>query len=287
MNSTQINQVKALIDQYPTLDIASLMAKQFSNEARLDEVKIGEYTAKEFLSYSNKVFNQFQEELKQTYIKALPFQYNFNNEYGNGNLNQDLNQYISHITNGNFPASVIHLNRLIHYQALNGFWEKSKRKYFRASEIAISEEKEKIDLAAKHLLNVSEDLSRFISQSQEEKDKLVNLTKTKTKELNEIESMLNSARQNKKEIENIQTQIISSLEKAKVQLENTQSQKEASKELLDRLTGNNDELAGAIKESYEKFEKTRRYLCNLKANLKNNLNSSKAKKIFLMKGYST
>ncbi len=85
MNQNQRNQLQTHLDQYFQFDIAKLISASYPNVDE-NQVAIGEFTPKEFLSLSNKVFNQFREELKGPYFKALPFQYQFQNEYGGADL---------------------------------------------------------------------------------------------------------------------------------------------------------------------------------------------------------
>jgi hypothetical protein len=195
MNQNQINQVKGHIEEFTSIDLANYIAKEFGDNADLMNIKIGEYTAKEYFSTVNKVFGQFSEEIDSPYAKTLPFQYHFQNEYGAGNLHQDLANLLAQIKAKNFPASIPQLNKLAHYQAINGFWEKSKRKYFRSSEASVKEDQQRIEIVSKHMLQVSERLTNLIEQIAEEKEGVNLFLKTKNSELSEIESLLNAALQ--------------------------------------------------------------------------------------------
>ena len=61
MNKAQIDQVKIHIEAYYALGLSNILAQQHSHISDLSNVQIGEYTAQEFLSVSNKVFTQFKE----------------------------------------------------------------------------------------------------------------------------------------------------------------------------------------------------------------------------------
>ena len=137
MNQSQINQVKGHLEAFSALDVGKMVASKFGDDVDLSGVLVGDYSAKEYVSAVRKVFAQFREEIDSVYAKAMPFQYHFQNEYGNGNLHQDFANLLNQINAKNFPASIPQLNKLIHYQAINGFWQKSKRKYFRTSEISV------------------------------------------------------------------------------------------------------------------------------------------------------
>nr|WP_283626454.1 hypothetical protein [Alteromonas macleodii] len=206
MNAAQANEVRNLIEEYYSIDVAGLISQTYMDSPTLNEVKIGEYSVKEYSSYLNKIFGQFREELNGPYFKALPYTYNFHNEFGSSNLRNDLSAILVNIKNKTFASTVGHLNRLIHYQAVNGFWEKSKRKYFRASEASVKEEENRIALVARHLEDASNTLEKLFDSVDREKEDLSNFVNSKTKELNEIEALLESVRKHAKETNDLRTE---------------------------------------------------------------------------------
>jgi len=212
MNQNQKNQIQTQIDQYFQSELPNLIATSYPD---IDEDKavIGEYSSKEFLSISNKVFNQFKTELEGAYFKSLPFQYQFHNEYGGGDLNSDLANFNAYITSNRFPNAVQHLNRLVHYQAVNGFWEKSKRKYFRSTEDAINGEKERIGLVSKQLEIQTSTLKGLLKEIENSKSNLEQFTESKKKELSEIESLLTASRNHNNEITELHSSATSLSEK--------------------------------------------------------------------------
>ena len=143
MDQNQINQVKATLENYSSIDVEKLIAEAYKDNKDLSSVNIGDFTAIELVSTLNKAFAQLEEELDTTFAKSLPFQYDFRNEYGSGNLTNDLNQIITYIQGNQFTNIPAFLNRIIHYQAINGFWGKSKRKYFSLKEKNLFEETER------------------------------------------------------------------------------------------------------------------------------------------------
>ena len=246
MNKGQIDQVKTFIDAYMTLELPNLLVLAHSDTTDLSTVQIGEYSAKEFLSASNKVFNQFREELGTVYAKALPFQYQFHNEYGGADLNQDFSNFLANVKNINFPAAVTHLNRLIHYQAVNGFWEKSKRKYFRHSEVSVAEEKERIDLVSQHLDAVSRQLEGLLEDLEGSKSKLESFTNVKASELSEIESLLDANRNHSNEINEIHNKASATVEKINALLATADEKKDESEELISEVRKESQGLKGTI-----------------------------------------
>ena len=199
MNQGQIAQIKAHIETYFKLNMAALIGAAYP-AVDANELVIGEYSTKEFLSVSNKIFNQFKEELSETYVKALPYQYQFHNEFGSGDLHTDFANFLAYVETNRFTESLPYMARLIHYQAVNGFWEKSRRRYFRASEEALLTEKERIDLVSHQLDSATDKLSDLLVELENSKESLSNFTSIKQKELGEIESLLSAARNHGSEI---------------------------------------------------------------------------------------
>ncbi|MFY8281925.1 hypothetical protein AAEU31_00090 [Pseudoalteromonas sp. SSMSWG5] len=265
MNQAQLNQVKGHLETFTTIDLGKLVASKYGEEANLSDVNIGEYSAKEYISAVRKVLAQFREEIDSSYAKAMPFQYNFQNEYGTGNLNNDLTNLLSNINAQNFPASIPALNKLIHYQAINGFWEKSKRKYFRSSEVSVQEDKDRIDLVSKHVEASSNKLSELLSEIDDQKDVLNRFIKSKSSELSEIESLLSSARLHSNEITETHTKSATLEERINSLLEQAEDKKISIDELTDQFKKLLSEMSNLLtdskvesesrQKSYNKLEK--------------------------------
>ncbi len=260
MNQNQKTQVQGYIDRYFQLSVSDLLSTSYPNIEE-GNVIIGEYTAKEFLSISNKVFNQFSEELKGTYFKALPFQYQFQNEFGGADLNTDLSHFISYIESNRFPNALTHLHRLIHYQAINGFWEKSKRKYFRQSEETVNSERERIELVSKQLEKSTNELSNLLTGIENTKENLSQFTVAKQKELSEIESLVTSSRNNNSEISELHTSATLITEKINSLLDTSDEKKgesdelyQESREVLKQIKGTIEKQEEVIKKQFGEFE---------------------------------
>ncbi|WP_458526907.1 hypothetical protein [Onishia taeanensis] len=271
MNQNQINQVKGVVDEFLSMDIPQHIASKYGEDADLSSVSIGEYSAKEYISQLRKMLAQLNEEIDSLYSKALPFQYHFQNEYGNGNLHQDLSNLLGHIKAKNFPASVTHLNRLIHYQAINGFWEKSKRKYFRASEVSVKEDKDRIDLVSKHMTEVSGRLNSLISKIEDQQGEINAFADSKRKEIGEIESLLPTAREHVNELNEIHNRSASLEERISSVLSNSEDKKGLVDDLSNDIKGLLSELNSLSQKSKENTESQQRVYEELAERFKNKL----------------
>lgn len=270
MNLDQINQVKSYLNEYNDLNLAKLISETYIEE-NLDQVYIGSYSVREFLHASSKVFKQFEEELDTAFAKALPFSYQFQNEYGGADLNQDLSSYLSYTKNKQFDAAVTHLNRLIHYQAINGFWEKSKRKYFRTSEINVQQDKERIELISNQLEAVSERLDLLVLEIHNRKDDLEKFTLTKQNELTEIESLVTASRNRTEEITNLQSQAAVLIERINALLDASNEKKSSSDQLLSESKSQLQSLKNSFEELVNSIEAQQSEYETLKDNFESKL----------------
>jgi len=256
MNQDQINQIKAVVETYFSLDVESIMAEAYKDQKSLNSVMIGEFTTQEILNLLNKVFLQFKQEIDSTYAKSLPFQYNFQNEFGNGNCHSDLSQLVAFIQNKQFSNIPTFLNRIIHYQAVNGFWEKSKRKYFSPKEENLIEEVERIKLISKHLESLTSESESIFSSIKEREEQLDNFIKQKQSELSEIESLLAAARQHSNELNELYSKGATVVEKIS-SLGNSSIEKEQNindlMKAISQQQKDSERLTTSIKAFYDEY----------------------------------
>ena len=157
--------------------------------------------------------------------------YAVHNEFGGGDLGSDLANLLAHIENNQFPNAVSYLSRLIHYQAVNGFWEKSKRRYFRVSEEALNSEKERIQLTSHQLEVMTRKLELLLNELSVAREDLASFTGGKKKELGEIESLLATARNQSSEITALHSSSTSTSEKINALLGSADEKKQEADEL--------------------------------------------------------
>ncbi len=277
MDQNQINQVKATIETYSSIDVEKLVADAFKDHKDFSGVMIGEFSAIELVSSLNKVFSQFKEELDTTYARSLPFQYNFNNEYGSGNLHADLNQIIAYIQANQFSNIPPYLHRIIHYQATNGFWEKSKRKYFNPKDKNFEKESQRIEIVSKHLKSLLVESNDFFSSLNLKEEELDNFIKQKQSQLSEIESLLTAARKHASEINELNSKSATLTEKISALAESSSEKEEKISELLNIINKQQSEskkLTSIIKSSLDEYTEM---LSTLNIDYKENLETVKSK----------
>lgn len=224
MNTNQINDLKTRISNIEQLDINAIVSDIFKNKD-INNILIGQFTVPKYVSTLKRLLKQFKIEFEEN-GDFLPFQYNYQNEYGNGNLQNDfqnLANQLSAKTQPNLNSSVVFINRLVYYQIANGFWDKSIRKYHKASEIKITELNDQLNLISKQLTKYSDNYKLMVDELNKKKEGVQNLINLKTVELQQITNNLQTSNSNTNQISQLLTSSTSTNEKI-ISLLNQQTQ---------------------------------------------------------------
>jgi hypothetical protein len=292
MNTTQISQVGQIIDNINALGIDDFPKNIFKDQD-VATIVIGGYLLPGYIVALKRMLKQFKAEVADngTY---LPFQYNFQNEYGNGNLQNDFQNLLNLLKQQSAAGlinSVSFLNRLIYYQIANGFWDRSKIKIHKADDINLSELNDKLNIIAQQLYNnqsnfgaqinnlniEKKNLSDFIAQKKQELQQVANNLSTSNANTQQIQQLLNTSTATNGKIEALLTQQNHKFEeqknKATAQDDYFSKQKGTFSILEVTLTEKVKTLENQIKEFDDKlkyvedkkafFEERNEYLTNL------------------------
>lgn len=200
MNQEQKQKVLAQLDPFWKLDIDKRIAEVYKDYTDLSSIVISYYTVAELSQYSKKMISQLGQVLDTPFANILPFQYQFQNDFGNGNLGDDLASLNAHIEANDFASAVSILTRLVYYQVANGFWDKVLEKDDKKRFAKIGEMESKLNLLSEQLSKNIDTNKNLLDTLKLEKENLELLVTTKKKELGEIEGLLPTARLNSEEI---------------------------------------------------------------------------------------
>lgn len=200
MNQEQKQRVLAQLDPFWKLDIDKRIAEFYKDYTDLSSIAVGYYSVSELSQYSKKVISQLGQVLETPFSNILPFQYQFQNDFGNGNLGDDLTNLNALIEVNNFVEAVNVLTRLVYYQVANGIWEKVLEKDDKKRFARIVEMESKLNLVSEQLTKNIETNKTLLESLKKEKENLETLVSTKKKELGEIEGLLPTARNNSEEL---------------------------------------------------------------------------------------
>jgi len=214
MNNNQITEFKTKIAYIQNLNIDSIISEIFINQD-IETVKIGRFSIKEYVSTLQRLLKQFIVEIEDN-GDFMPYQYNFQNEFGSGDLQSDINNLSNLLTSKNLQNlknSVSFINRLVYYQIANGFWDKSTRKIHDSSEVKIAELNEGLNISSKIIKDNLENLKAQHEALNTEKKNIQDLITQKRTELQQITNNLQSSNSNTNQISQLLTTSTSTSEK--------------------------------------------------------------------------
>jgi hypothetical protein len=200
MNQEQKQKVAAQLEPFWKLDIDKRIAEVYKDYTDLSSIVISYYTVSELSLYSKKMISQLGQVLGTPFANILPYNYQFQNDFGNGSLGEDLATLNANIEANDFPAAVSVLTRLVYYQVANGFWDKVLEKDDKKRFTQVVEMESKLNLVSEQLTKNAEVNKNLLETLKAEKENLELLVTTKKKELGEIEGFLPTARINSEEI---------------------------------------------------------------------------------------
>jgi hypothetical protein len=200
MNQEQKQRVVEQLEPFWQLDIDKRIAEVYKDYTDLSSIMVSYYSVAEISVYSKKMISQLGQVLETPFSNILPFQYQFQNDFGNGNLVDDLTNLNAHISANDFASTVSVLTRLVYYQVVNGFWDKVLDKDDKKRFAKVGELESKLNLISEQLDKNVETNKNLLETLKTDKENLELLVSTKQKELTEIEALLPSARNNTEEI---------------------------------------------------------------------------------------
>ncbi|MCF8302356.1 MAG: hypothetical protein K9I94_03695 [Bacteroidales bacterium] len=280
MNKNQINDILAKIENFNQINVEEILSAVFQNQD-IQNIRIGQYTVPEYISVTKRLFKQFKNEINEN-GDYLPFQYNFQNEFGAGSLNNDIQNIINNINAknpNNLNNTIGFINRLVYYQIINGFWDKSTRKVHKYNEIKISELKDQLDVIANQLSSNSDLLKTQINSLKKEQDNLTQFINQKNKELQQIATnlqssntntsqiakLLNNSTSTNEKINSILTQQTQSLENIKKKIETENQVFEKQKSIFKEQESISAENIETIKTQIDDFNEKLKFVESKKA----------------------
>jgi hypothetical protein len=194
-----------LLDEFWKLEVEKRIAEVYKDYQDLSSVYIGYYSVLEFGEYSKKAIMQISQLLQSKIFSILPFQYQFQNDFGAGNLRDDLAKFNSYVSNNNFKNAVIHLYRLVYYLVQNGFWQNDEPLDRNKEKQIIDELKTKLSIVIEQIDKNVNTNKKLIDELNIEKTNLITLISNKNKEFSEISNLLPTARKYSEEITRLLT----------------------------------------------------------------------------------
>ncbi|MCK8143226.1 hypothetical protein MW871_15150 [Flavobacterium sp. I-SCBP12n] len=220
MTQEQKDVILQFCNQIEELDITNIVLN-------FNVTKVGLYNIEVFDSLTNRVFKQLSEELQNGIGIFLPTQYNYQNEFGSGNLETDLQNFFTYVQNVQYYTNCESiLNRLVYYQVANGFWDKGQRKIYPTNEVKARDVQIKVT-------NLEKVINSELGKVQIEKKNLIDFIQQKTIEVQQIERNLNASDNNSTQISTLLNQSTSTNEKINSILTQQSTKLDETKTLLE------------------------------------------------------
>jgi hypothetical protein len=194
MNISQKQTILTEIDAMLSFDFDQMIISQFPEDTEYSSIMFGKYNVVEFKNYFYKAINQLKNELESGLGLLLPNQENFNNDYGAVNLDSDmqnLKSYVSNINSRNDAAAI--LERVIYYQIRQGFWDKSQIKFHDVDTEKIKTAQVYLELVQKSLTANLKSFNNLKTQYETKIAEAETLLTTKKQELETIAGLLTTA----------------------------------------------------------------------------------------------
>ncbi len=200
MDKAQVQQVLEKIGQIKGLNIPELVASFYPDADDIANVIISKATTSQFTTLSLKVLNQLENELRDGLGELLPWQYNYQNEYGSDSIINDLANYQTFLQQGSLQNAETHLFKLAYYQVANGFFDKSTIRQHNLRGLNLQETTDIQDLRESHLDNQKQKIEELFAALQAAKTSLTAFHEQKKTELQQVTDNLQASTQNTAQI---------------------------------------------------------------------------------------
>lgn len=255
MNQSQINNLSTKLSELLEVDFSTIV-KEVYRDQDIESVTINGITLPDYIGLIKRMATQLEEEIGTESGYFLPHQYQYQNEFGNGNLQNDLNQLCAHARN--LPASAQFLVRLVYYQKVNGFWDRSHSKVHNLRGLQITELENRLQLISENLSQRVSDHETLEKAAQEKIGKLEAFKNQKEKELATITNNLATSNQETNQISEIHNKTISVAEKISSIFSSSSEKltefKEESKAEIAKVVSQQKVVADEITEVTEKLK---------------------------------
>lgn len=259
MNNSQIIDINNRINAFERINIDKIFSDVFVNQD-IENIRIGQYKVPEYIAIVKRLFKQLKSEININ-GSYLPFQYNFQNEFGAGRLDNDIQSIINNINRKNinsFNNTIGFIKRLIYYQIINGFWDKSSRKIHEPSEIKITELNDKLNYISEQLKINSKLISekiKIIDQKIQELQQIKTNLQSSINSTNQITELLNKSTATSEKINGILNQQKQNLDRIKKLIEDEMTYFEKQKIFIKDVELKAEETLKQLEKQLSRFSK--------------------------------
>ncbi|AZA55289.1 hypothetical protein [Chryseobacterium sp. G0201] len=267
MTIDQQKRTLTQIENLLKLNIEKKITEIYPDQSDIGNITINQMTIFDFISLLKKLLNQLLKEISSENRIILPFVYQ-SAEYGQNNLEANLINLQSQISNNQITNAENSLIWLAHYCLQNGFYDRSKYKTHSIDILKIEKQKSNLNVITENYIQLEDKYKTLLKTIEDSKQELDDFYNTKQSELQQISNNLTTSNSNNNQIQtllNTSTEskaiinsLVEQIEKEKANTESLNS--ETAKKFNDLITGytiNFDELkktkdkAKALNETFD------------------------------------
>jgi len=203
MDTNQLTQIRGFLKVISEFGIDSKVASFYKSFGDLNTVKVGRYNIIELTQRLKQVIENFIYVFDNQNHEFLPFQYNFQNEFGAGNLVNDLSAISTNLATNQYQNIPVIVDRLIYYQIENNIWKIPHTR--KVSQKDTKKLVQELNLIEQHLNEQRTILKDLLNKGNAGIESFETLRQQKLKELQEISNNLQLTRNQTNEISNFRT----------------------------------------------------------------------------------
>ena len=246
MTSDKLQQLLTLIEKIKSYDWDQKLAEKYPDIVDPRTIDLGKQTADSLFVSLGRALKQLEAELTSDAALYLPIICNISTEYPNVNLENELTTIDSYISQAAIPEIVLYVERLIHYQIVFGFWDKSAAR--RSKSILDYEAKfESLKVIENKIDRYIQKIHSLEEQSKLSKDEVDNYLVAKRQEY----SLLTSNQQASSNLLADMQQIVSNIKVAEANFVNT---KDSMDKILLQAEKTKGEIEQTLSELSQKYK---------------------------------
>ena len=206
MDKNTRDQMLSICDKILNEDIIEIFSKKLPNGQLLETLTIGAFNGISFIPLIQRITEQLKKELETDNYLFLSNQF-LTPSGGRINLNDELQRFYDSIRNVSTQQLWGFALNIIHYQIINGFWDRSSVNIYNSNEIKLHVDNEKLkitsNLIQKELSNIKSEGEQNNKELKAEIERAKNLIDEKKSEFENITALYKNSQNTSQAISDI------------------------------------------------------------------------------------
>lgn len=236
MNTSQRQSILDAIVEFENADFETPFKKNYQDTATIDNIVVADYSIAELFAMAKRAVSQLKEYLENGNWKIIPSDNISMPLYGNISLRNVVLNISNFLISAYYEQAATNIKSLVYFEMQCGFWDQPKRIELGIRESSLQSLEQRAELTMSHI------------DARENKVKLLidELEVRKT----EIESLINTKRQELETLKNNQAESNTIL----ANIKNVQTNVSSSQDAIETLNGKADNIVTAIKSAQEHIQ---------------------------------